>query len=409
MKNILYVVWDAPESRYLEGLFLPIFSGLEKQGYKFHVLRFTWRDDSISADSGSRVAAACHDRGIAYREVLTLRKPGGIGPFFSAITGGRAVDMAVADWSIDCVMPRAIMGSIAVLHSRARRDCAIVFDADGLAADERADFSGLSRKSPVYKLLKRYERKMLSMAGSVISRSENGVAIYRGITDVPREAFFVSMNGRDPDMFFPRPADENRKTREELGIPFDVPLIVHNGSFGEKYMPELELEVFRQIERCNPASRLLILTNAPHIAQSYVSSKFGRTPANIHIVELPFAKVPSVLAAGDVGLCLIEDAISTKAVMPTKLGEFLLSGVGVLGTGVCIDDALFNMPVAYRIDPGKPETIQDAADWALSYVIKRNAFAQTARSFAIDNYSVAQSIKSYSNAIAYAFENQVRR
>ncbi len=406
MKNILYVVWDAPESRYLEGLFLPIFAGLEDHGYKFHVLRFTWRNEDGSGKFKTDTAQACRARGIAYREVLTLRRPGGIGPFMSALAGGSAVDAAVADWSIDCVMPRAIMGSIPVLHSRAGRSNALVFDADGLAADERVDFSGLSRSSLVYRLLKRYERRMLQRAGSVIARSQGGIDIYRGIVNKDPDTFFESTNGRDPGVFYPRTQEQNLAVRKAMGIAGEAPLIVHNGSFGQKYMPNLELDIFQRMAERDASAVFLILTNAPQVARTYVVSHFGEVPPNIIVREVSFTDVPDILSACDVGICLIKETLSTKAVMPTKLGEFLLSGVGVLGTDVCIEAALFDRPFAYRVDPASAQEPDEAALWALNYTRHRQGLAHRARAHAEEHYGVSNSIASYADALNCAFDRQ---
>ena len=129
MKRILFITWDGPQTSYLEALFLPIFASLRGHGYEFCVLQFTWGD----ARHTDRARAACAEKGILYRRVEVWRT-GAIKALLTASSGGRQVDRAVRDWSVDVLMPRSLLPGLAALLSRSSRTCPIVFDSDGLAA-----------------------------------------------------------------------------------------------------------------------------------------------------------------------------------------------------------------------------------------------------------------------------------
>ena len=160
IRNILFITWDSPETRYLERLFLPIFRGLRARGYRFHVLQFSWG----SAQIAEARAALCAKSDIPYRKITIVRRLGAAGPFLSAVLGTRAINQAVSDWQIDTLMPRSLMPALAVLRMRksARATLNIVFDADGLPADERVDFGGSIPAQPHLPFLARYRGRALA-------------------------------------------------------------------------------------------------------------------------------------------------------------------------------------------------------------------------------------------------------
>ena len=86
-QNILFITWDSPETRYLERLFLPIFTGLRARGYRFHVLQFSWGSEQIAEAR----AALCAKSDIPYRKITIVRRLGAAGPFSSAVLGARAL------------------------------------------------------------------------------------------------------------------------------------------------------------------------------------------------------------------------------------------------------------------------------------------------------------------------------
>ena len=165
IQNILFITWDSPETRYLERLFLPIFTGLRARGYRFHVLQFSWGSEEI-AEARS---ALCAKSDIPYRKITIVRRLGAAGPFSSAVLGARAIKQAVSNWQIDTLMPRSLMPALAVLRMRksAQDDLNIVFDADGLPADERVDFGGLSPHSITYRFLRDIEGALLRRSDAV--------------------------------------------------------------------------------------------------------------------------------------------------------------------------------------------------------------------------------------------------
>ena len=187
MCRLLFITWDGPQTTYLTGLFLPILEGLARCGYSPHILQFTWGEDKKISETEK----ICFSRGVPYRAVRVRRAFGSFGSFFTAVIGSRAIWRAVRDWKINILMPRSLMPAIAVICMGHIRDLQIVFDADGFAADERADFLGLSRNSITFRVLKWAERYMVKSADSVMVRTSKAVDLFCANLGVSPEKFFV--------------------------------------------------------------------------------------------------------------------------------------------------------------------------------------------------------------------------
>ncbi len=89
MKNLLFITWDGPQTSYMEGLFMPIFQEVAKQGdYQFHVVQFTWAD----AQKIAHTQAAANQMGITYTAWPVLRKPNvAIGSLLTVLTSSAKI------------------------------------------------------------------------------------------------------------------------------------------------------------------------------------------------------------------------------------------------------------------------------------------------------------------------------
>jgi hypothetical protein len=199
--RILFVTWDGPQVSYLDSLFVPIFAGLAKKGVKVDVLQFRWGDRQVE----ERSRQACEAAGIRYRAVNIFRRGGGAGAFLSAVLGARHLRRAVRDFGSDVIMPRSLMPALVALTAGGRKLRPIVFDADGLAADERVEVGGLDPTSMTYRILRDVEAQMVRHSAAILQRTQLSAEIlyHRAGPPVTLDMFHVVANGRDEAVFQP--------------------------------------------------------------------------------------------------------------------------------------------------------------------------------------------------------------
>lgn len=354
--KILFITWDGPQTSYMEGLFMPIFNAVQQRSdYQFHVVQFTWRTPERLAVTQKKAL----ELGIAYTPKTILRKPNAtFGSIFSLFKGIRFLNRYVKEHKIDIVMPRSTMPALMV--NRMNNDTfKILFDADGLALDERVDFSGLSRESKQYRFLKNEETKMLRKADSVITRSQKAIEIHlKTIGAENSSKFSVVSNGRNTDFFKPNP-EQRIKMRSEFNCSDTDRLFVYCGSLGAQYGWSEMLEIFSRYHSKNQNAKFLILTGTPEFTHGKIPELLSKS---IFVKKVPFEQVPDYLSAADVALAIREPKYSMQGVAPIKLGEYLLMGLPTIASAGIGDseEILKQVPDCFLLHHHEKSAITDA-------------------------------------------------
>ena len=392
VRNILFITWDSPETRYLERLFLPIFMGLQERGYRFHVLQFSWGAEELAKAR----AALCANSDIPYRKINVTRRLGAAGPFSSAVLGARAIKQAVSDWQIDTLMPRSLMPALAVLRMRnsAQDDLNIVFDADGLAADERVDFGGLSPHSLTYRFLRDIEGALLRRSDAVLTRTESARSILlarAGSALKPQNCHVVS-NGVDAGPFTDALQHFPKATKE----PFTL---CYCGSIGAQYrLPEM-LDIACKMKTQIPELQFRIFSQYQDVVQRALKDKGLHEENWIECKAVPSEKVPEELVQCDLGIALREPSFSTQAILPIKLGEYLLAGLPVIGTpGVGNTDQLSDFGVFRSTEA---DDLEETLKWIVDEVLPNRALMREKSHAAGKKYfSLESTVDSYVVALS---------
>ncbi|WP_313268536.1 hypothetical protein [Epilithonimonas vandammei] len=425
-KNLLFITWDGPQTSYMEGLFMPIFQEIAKQGdYKFHVVQFTWAEDKKIAHT----QAAADQMGITYAAWPVLRKPNiAIGSLLTVLTAAGKIKKYIRENNIHIVMPRSTFPAMivnqinspfvsrALFPFRGLRGASffpfrglrgagkvpfrgfrgkLIFDADGLPIEERIDFAGLKKESFQYKLMKSAETKMLKSADAVITRSQKAIDIHiANIGESYRSKFSVVFNGRDKNRFTYQP-QLREKVRQELGLKDEL-LFVYAGSLGPQYCLNEMLEIFQSYAEKREA-KFLILTGNIQFAEQNIPSELK---AHVILKSVPAEKVSFYLNGGDVAFGLRKPTFSMQGVAPIKLGEYLLCGLPVIASKGIGDTEkiLENFEECYLYDHsvGLLPQIDQIKNFVKKAIFaNRNKIAQKAQ----DYFSLEAAAESYLKAI----------
>ena len=296
-------------------------------------------------------------------------------------------------------MPRSLMPALAVLAAGAATLPPMIFDADGLAADERVDFAGASPLGLTYRLLRDVEAQAIRRSDAVITRSTAAGAILHARAGAPvgRDRFHVVTNGRDADLFAPGDAATRAASRAGLGFAEQTPLVVYAGSIGPQYRFDLLAGFMRQVTERRPDARLLVLSHDAARARAELARWDPLLAAHALVRAAAFDEVPALLAAADCGIAFRAESFSTVAVAPVKLSEYLLCGVPVIGTRT-IGDTAAAVAAGVLLDPLADPSA--GAAWFVQTVLpRREALRQAARQVGLDNFSLARSVADYRRAL----------
>ena len=378
---MLFITWDGPQVNYLEGLFLPILKGLQKQ-YEISVIQFTWGDKGKS----DATAECLRKVGMPYKRVTVgPRRIVPLGILLTLVRGTfllrshlRRADVVLFRSTYPCLMMLPWMGA----HRR------WVFDADGLPLEEKVEFAGMNPRGLSFRWLKRAEGMAIRKSDRVLVRSMKATYALPSV-----DHYRVVGNGRDPLVYTMPDERERRSRREQLGLGQEELLLVYSGSLGAQYcLPEM-LDILRKVQE-QRAARLMILTGFPEYLQG------TGLLDGLLVVNLAVEAVPRYLGAADVALAIRNPSPSMQAVAPVKLGEYLLCGLPVVASAGIGDteEILRGQEACLLLPDHRPSTLGSAAGWVCRVAGKED-IRNSARKLGLEKFSLEKSILSYRNAL----------
>lgn len=391
MKKILFISWDGPQTSYMEGLFFPILQGVqERSDFEFHVLQFTWAEKNklkIISDAAKKA-------GVHYDSVNILRKPlVSIGSFITILKGTKIIQDYLNEYEINVVMPRSTFPGMMVSRLK-RNNLKIIFDADGLPLEERIDFGGFKRNNFMIKFLMKNELKIISQADVVLVRSRKAADYHlKKNPYLDPNIFYIIYNGRNPDLFRFNKKDYI-EIRHELSMGSGK-LLVYCGSLdGNKYLFNEMIQIFRAYRKQDENSKFLVLT-ASNQFKSRITSDLKDS---VIFKSVSFKDVPKYLSAADVGIGIIRQLPSMKAVSAIKLGEYLLMGLPTIFSKNIGDSRkiLQQTPNCFVYD----ESDTDIKNKTLDFILNNKKINhKEIRSVGLNYFSLNRSIESYLDAL----------
>jgi glycosyltransferase involved in cell wall biosynthesis len=396
--KLLFITWDGPATTYHETLFIPLLERARRPGDQVTLLQFSWGEEArverlheFAASRDMRFEHRLVPRG---RELWKLpwTMLSGLLWLLAEVRSGRA----------DVVLARSMLpGGMATLCRRFLRDRFVfIYDADGLSADERVEFSNWSSGGALYRFFRVLERTSVRAADVTITRTARATAILGDRAGADSGPFVVVVNGKDADEFHPGDRDERRRIRQQLGVPEAAPLLVYVGSLGPQYEPAFTLTTFGHLLDRRPDARLLVLTPAQN-HDLVASLAAGLPEGRVLVREAPPPDVPRLLRAADLGLAFRTPSFSQQAVAPIKVAEYLLSGLPVAysaGIGDLEDQLGTDVAIAVAgTDDGQARRV---VDWFVDDVEPfREERRAAARRLGVERFSLEAGAAGYRRAL----------
>jgi glycosyltransferase involved in cell wall biosynthesis len=181
------------------------------------------------------------------------------------------------------------------------------------------------RDSLLYKLLIYIDTKLLSYSDKIVIltyKMKDWLMIHRPVTE---DKISVIPSCVDLSRFNFR---NNGTIKAELGFEKKF-LFVYTGSLGTWYLLSDMIDFFIIAKERIPNAHFLILTMNKEIAENIIKAKKVKL-SDFTIKHVPFKDVPKFLQCSETAVCFIKPVLSKFASSPTKLAEFLASGIPVV-------------------------------------------------------------------------------
>jgi glycosyltransferase involved in cell wall biosynthesis len=226
----------------------------------------------------------------------------------------------------------AMMGAIAKKLTGGK--VKMIFDIRGFFPEEYTDAGIWKENGWLYKSVKKIEKWLLKESDGFVVLTEKAREI---LFPESRENGFDKY-GRpvevipccvDLKRFSPANRLSRQKVRENLGAA-DKKIITYVGSFGGWYMTDEMLDFFAAARARDANTFVLILTqrDVEKIVGNLKARGFADT--DFFVGSVAPAEIPSFLEASDISISFIKACYSKLSSSPTKIAEYLASGVPII-------------------------------------------------------------------------------
>ena len=330
----LYLCYFGLREPLVQTQVLPYLRQLVRGGVRVGLMTFEpklkqrWTRQELD-DERERLAA----EGIQWHYRAYHKTPSLPATLYDIASGARAVRRLVRREGIRVLHSRGhIPALMAALVKRTTPDLRTVFDIRGFMPEEYTDAGVWPEGGYLYRGMKRVERYLLSSSDAFVV-----------LTKKAREILFPGSEGVDKEgrpvevipccVDFRRYEEAEGASREELRRELNLTgrrVLVYVGSFGGWYMTDEMLEFLALAHRRDETTFSMILTQSPAQEIAARLRALGLSDRDFFIDKVKPNDVPRYLKAADVALSFIKPCYSKLSSSPTKIAEYLASGLPIV-------------------------------------------------------------------------------
>lgn len=294
-------------------------------GHRITLLTFEKLKNLSDRARLAAMEAKCAEAGIAWHRKVWHSRPAPFATLWDVAVGARAATALARDVAADVLHCRSYVASLMGLMVKRATGAKLVFDMRGFWPDERADAGQWSRSGFIYKAVKRIEKALFSNADYVVSLTRAGVREF--------EQFDYLAGKHPPSSVIPTCTnlDLFRPTERPKG-PFTIGYV---GSIGTWYLFDQVAQAVARLLSGDDEARFLVINHGGHEKIVEALDKVGVHRSRVEIRSCSYHEVGEQIRRMDAGIFFIMPTWSKRASCPTRMGEFLASGLPCLAnTGV---------------------------------------------------------------------------
>lgn len=248
---------------------------------------------------------------------------------------------------------------------------------EGFYPDEQVDGGVWRAGSLPHRVARALERWMYGRAAAIICMSR-------------RSRIVLEKKHRAPVVVVPSCVDLRHFKLRERMIPNEPLQLIYIGSVGLRYIVDKLARFVAVAAETSGGVHLRILSRADRQLVASMMAQGGLRDDQWSLDAKAHSEIPRELAAADAGLFFLQKGISEFACSPTKIGEYLATGIPVVTTaGVSdTDDIIREYRVGVIVEHHDDVSYRSAAV-ALTELLKDPALGQRCRQAAETYYALA--------------------
>ncbi|MEP6900471.1 MAG: glycosyltransferase family 4 protein [Actinomycetota bacterium] len=334
----LYLCYFGLREPLVQTQVLPYLREIKKGGTAVSILTFepdpksNWSTEQIITEKQKLLG-----EGIEWNFLTYHKRPSAPATLFDVVCGAWFVWRKIRREKIDILHARihvpAMMGALAKKFTFGKKP-KMLFDIRGFFPEEYTDAGVWKENGWLYKSVKRAEKWLF--------KESDGFVV---LTEKAREILFPESAETGFDKF-QRPVEvipccvnlkrfeaANGNSRAEIRKQLNAEnrfVITYVGSFGGWYLTDAMADFFKAAKEKNADSFALVLTQSNAEMISELLKDRGLTEKDFFIARLAPSEIPKYLSAADAAISFIKPCFSKLSSSPTKIAEYLISGVPVI-------------------------------------------------------------------------------
>lgn len=395
MTRSLYICYFGFREPLVQTQVLPYLREVRKDGVEITLLTFEpnldskWTGDEIN-EKKQELAAS----GIDWHVLPYHKRPSIPATAYDVLNGVRYVRNLIKKNNFDILHARVHVPALIAVMARklSQTNPKILFDIRGFVPEEYADAGVWRSGGFFFRLAKRVEAWIMRESDGFVILTEAARKVlfpeslqagydklYRPVEVIPCCVDFKKRFSGDRDSL-------RTKMRRELNVD-GRRVITHVGSLIGLYLTPQIIEFLKVARKLDPNVFALFLTHTDPVDIVARLTEAGFSAADFLVAKVDQAEVPAYLCASDIGLSFVRSSYATLSRSPTKIPEYLASGLPVIANaGVGDVDSLIE---TNRIGAVLPDLDVESYEKALAEVdylghVKEQAIETAYREFDLE-------------------------
>ena len=351
----LYLCYFGLREPLVQTQVLPYLRELGSGGVGVYLL--TFEPDGISGwDDAEREdwRVRLESQGIQWTALTYHKRPSLPATLYDIACGALAAIRLVRRERVDMLHARgyvpAAMGALAKPWTAAK----LIFDIRGFMAEEYVDAGVWPDGGLLYRLTKTAEKKLLESADGFVVLTEKAREILfpsNGEALVPGRPVEVIPCCVDAERFRAFDAETRDGLRRWLNLE-GRRVIIYVGALGGWYLTEEMAELMAVAHQEDASTFSLVLTQSPPEMIIRRLTELGVAQSDYLVKRVAPEDVPRYLKAADFAVSLIKSCYSKLSSSPTKIAEYLASGLPVISNAGIgdLDDVFAEDKVGVIVD-----------------------------------------------------------
>ncbi|MFN2512115.1 MAG: glycosyltransferase [Pyrinomonadaceae bacterium] len=328
--HTLYVCYFGLREPLVQTQVLPYLRQLVSGGFQVSLLTFepglrqNWTAQEIAEQR-----RALTSEGIGWKCLPYHKWPSLPATLYDVAQGIRKIIQLMGQENVTVLHARNHIPALMSALAKKVKGGQLIFDIRGFMPEEYTDAGVWPQGGYLYRGLKKVERHLLSVSDAFVVLTEKARDIVfpgsvdRDVLGRPLEVIPCCV---DFQRFEAVERISREALREELGLT-GRRVIIYVGSFGGWYMTDKMTEFLAVAHRQDPSTFAMILTQSPHRMVEDRMRELGMDAKDFLVAKVTPEEVPRYLRAADIAISFIKPCYSKQSSSPTKIAEYLASGL----------------------------------------------------------------------------------